>query len=199
MVLYQSLMYNICITFLSFATAVQWILYHLRSCLAHTSCSDMDLISLLSKEKPERNLTWKHSGLLSTRPEYSHHQTLLQGKCTGSLLVAHHDIEMGLVRGLCSIYGVSLRIWKRCCIHVAMSFPTLSPIRNFPLKFLYFDIIKMIKRGYLFLWVYLPNLFWSSLWRQEGGVVHGMDTGCKYWAECGRWRIESELGQGFLL
>lgn len=71
MVLYQSLMYNICITFLSFATAVQWILYRLRSCLTHSSCSTaMDLVSLLSKQKPEWTMILKPSGLLPTRPGY---------------------------------------------------------------------------------------------------------------------------------
>lgn len=46
-------------------------LYRLRSCLTHSSCSTaMDLVSLLSKQKPERTMILKPSGLLPTRPGF---------------------------------------------------------------------------------------------------------------------------------
>lgn len=40
----------------------------------------------------------------------SRHLKPLLGKRTGSLLVAYHDVDMGLAHDLCSIYGMSVRI-----------------------------------------------------------------------------------------
>lgn len=123
---------------------------------------------------PVTNMAW-----------YSHHQKPLLGKCTGSLLVAHHNVDMGLAHDLRSIFGMSVRIWKQCRIHVTISFPMLSPIWNFPLKFLYFDIIKNIKKRLYFSCGFVWWSFSDPICEEEG-AVHVLDTGCKYWAECAR-------------
>lgn len=36
-------------------------------------------------------------------------QAFIGVKCTGSLLVAHHDVDMSPSHDLCSIYGMSMR------------------------------------------------------------------------------------------
>lgn len=54
----------------------------------------------------------------------------------------------------------------------------LSPIHNFPLKFLYFDIIKKSKDVLFFLVDLSPDY-------KNGGVVQKLDTGCKCWVESG--------------
>lgn len=120
------------------------------------------------------HLAWKPSDSRRLKP--------LWGKRTGSLLVAHHDVDMGLAHDLCSICGMSVRIWKQCCIHVTISFQMLSPIQNFPLKFLYFDIIKLIKMFLVFLWLC------ATLQSGEVGkdVVHMVDRGCKCWVDSGK-------------
>lgn len=62
----------------------------------------------------------------------------------------------------------------------------LSPIQNFPLKFLYFDIIKKSKEALFF------SLWFCFIWSSsdpiggEDGVVHVLYTGCKCWAERGQ-------------
>lgn len=66
----------------------------------------------------------------------------------------------------------------------------LSPIRNFPLKFLYFDIIKNPKEDFFFL---VGFVSWSSSDPIcEEGVVHMLNTGCRYWTESG----EGSVGKG---
>lgn len=65
----------LCIIFvllsLSFATAVQWILYRLRSCLTHSSCSTaMDLLSLLSKLNELCDWKNTHSWPVTNWPGY---------------------------------------------------------------------------------------------------------------------------------
>lgn len=56
----------------------------------------------------------------------------------------------------------------------------LSPIQNFPLKFLYFDIIKNSKEVFTMCVLSLGTICFSG-----EGVVHMLDTGCKCWAESG--------------
>lgn len=61
----------------------------------------------------------------------------------------------------------------------------LSPIRNFPLKFLYFDIIKKSKEV---LFLSCGFVTWNKRCSDPicgNGVVHMLDTGCKCWAEIG--------------
>lgn len=70
-----------------------------------------------------------------------------------------------------------VRIWEQCHIHITISFPTLSPIWKFPLKFLYFDIIKKYKRG-----LFSPQCVFCDGSHGNEGVVQALDTGCKCWA-----------------
>lgn len=59
----------------------------------------------------------------------------------------------------------------------------LSPIRNFPLKFLYFDIIKKDQKRFLFSLCFCHLLELTAPLCEEDGVVHMLNTRCKYWAE----------------
>lgn len=196
MVLYQSLMYNICITFSLVchccpvsSVSSEIMSYSLFMFNCHGSRFFIEWTETRRNYDvktlwPVTNMAWIYS------IETDAIESLGREKRTGSLLVAHHDVDMGLAHDLCSVYGMSMRIWKQCCIHVTISFQMLSPIQNFPLKFLYFDIIKNPKEDFFFL---VGFVSWSSSDPIcEEGVVHMLNTGCRYWTESG----EGSVGKG---
>lgn len=179
MVLYQSLMYNICITFLSFATAVRWSVTIRDHFLLRGS-----LISSTSKEKPGRfkaSQTGTQSPSAAIRRETFKKKNRNQKQGAGLRPRAR-----------------PVRIWEQCHIHVTISFPTLSPIWKFPLKFLYFDIIKKYKRG-----LFSPQCVFCDGSHGNEGVVQALDTGCKCWAagrQAASWVIVPGVGsRGFIV
>lgn len=140
MVLYQSLMYNICITFLSFATAVRWSRHPAR----------WFFYSRISHFFDEQSESWTKHNLESIPARMQTLSAALWRKINQEKYIMHrlwgHRRDPGATLG--RPLAQSVRIWEQCHIHVTISFPMLSPIWKFPLKFLYFDIIKNTKEAF---------------------------------------------------
>lgn len=172
MVLYQSLMYNTCISFLvCHCCPVNSVSSEIMSYSLFMFNCHGTLFFRINRYRTNKTVKtlWPVTSCGLDSDSHSHKPL---GKCIGLLLVAHHDVDMGLAHDLCSIYGMSVRIWKQCCIHVTISFQMLSPMQNFPLKFLYFDIIKKSKES-LFLCVVLSFAsLWSRRWRCSSNAGH---------------------------
>ena len=65
----------------------------------------------------------------------------------------------------------------------------LSPIQNFPLKFLYFDIIKKSKEVFILSCGFVTRNKHCSDPICDNGAVHVLDTGGKCWAESGGHKV----------
>lgn len=114
MVLYQSLMYNICITFLSFATAVRWSRHHPR----------WFLTPWISHFFDEQSETWTKHTMLEKHPSQNAVTicSLAKEKSkTKTKTNAQAPGFQGRPRG--DPCAQSVRIWEQCHIHVTISFP----------------------------------------------------------------------------
>lgn len=198
--------------FFFFTTAIQWLV--LRSCLGHYSCSTamnflfifLSLFSLRvsrnlnklkckkkkkeegGKKRTTHTLACYQTGLDVQQQLPS--QAFIGVKCTGSLLAAHHDVDMSLSHDLCSVYGMSVGTWAQCWIHVTISFQMLSPIQDFPLKIFVFWYNKKKKKIKRFYFCCVCVCFLVCF--QNFAAVQMLDTGGECWSEIGERERESE-------